>query len=693
MQKIIKNALFFLLILAILLNISWFKSLWAGLVLSLLYLAIFGFLLGKLIFKDKNYTWQLIFGIFSLLSGYSLLGAIIYYFYQLNILSISLLFTAISIAIIALNLKFQNSEFSIQHFIGNFIKFRPNLSNLTKPLILTATYLILFVSSIFILYQSQTTEAIKSPWQIIPAAFFIIYFMATMNLIILFFYNKNFISTILLAAHFLLTTSIALIIYKLGYGFDPFIHRVTESAIWQNGFILPKTLYYLGQYSLVTFLAYLTQLPVEWIDKLLLPILLSIFLPYTIYKSLTKTFAWPQNICQILTLIFLFLPFTLLIATTPQALANLFTVIILFLSFLYFKDKEIPFYYLIFLTLTALVIHPLAGIPILIYLIITWLIKNWNLTNKIILIIFALLSIFALPLALLFNSIISIYKVTIESSGFNLIEWPTIFTRQYNYFLDIAYLYKYSIYWIFILVAILAFIHLIKQKKVKIFLASILTFIILLINAILLNFIKVSFIIDYEQSDFSQRVWQLAFYFLLPIVIYGFYIFIDKASSRPIYQIFIIFLLSSFITFNLYLSYPRFDDYNNSKFINLSQSDLDAVQFIEQNSQGQDYIVLTDQMTSAAALKTFGFTRYYNGQYFYPIPTGGELYQYFEKMIYETPSKQNILEAMDLTGVNQAYFVLPSYWSRFTIISDAALPEANAAYNLDDKILIFKYFK
>ncbi len=62
-------------------------------------------------------------------------------------------------------------------------------------------------------------------------------------------------------------------------------------------------------------------------------------------------------------------------------------------------------------------------------------------------------------------------------------------------------------------------------------------------------------------------------------------------------------------------------------------------------------------------------------------------------MIYETPSKENMLEAMELTGVNQAYFVLPGYWSRFQIITEAALPEANAAYNLNDKIYIFKYFR
>ncbi len=624
LQKI-ENSLLFLLILAILINANQIKSPAGGLILGFIYFLVFGFLLGKIIFKDKNNTWQLFMGMFSLFSIYSLAGAIIYYLYQLNFLSFDILFTLVSITILALNLKSKNQGLKLKNFINGFIKAYSASFKSIQTLILTATYLIFFIISLYILFTGQTAEAIRSPWQVIPSYFFIIYFLATINLILLFFHGKKFISNILLTFHFFLTTSIALIIYKLGYGFDPFVHRVTETAIWQNGFILPKTLYYLGQYSLVVFLTNLTQLPLAWIDKLLLPILLSIFLPYFIFKSLAETFAWPKKFCRTLTLIFLCLPFALLIATTPQALANIFSIIILFLSFLYLKNRQISFYYLVFSTFTALAIHPLAGIPILIYLIIAWLIKNKNSANKIILIIFSLLSAGALPLALLFNSIISINKVSISADKFSLIEWPTIFSRQFNYFLDIAYLYKYSIYWIFLIVAIITFVYLLKQKKAEIFLASILTFIILIINAILLNFIKVSLIIDYEQADFSQRVWQLAFYFLLPIVIYGFYLFMTKSVLQKSTYIFTVILLASFLTGSLYLSYPRFDDYGNSKFVNLSQADLDAVQFIEKNSQDKDYIVITDQMTSVAALKIFGFTRYYNGQYFYPIPTGGLL--------------------------------------------------------------------
>jgi len=711
MLKIIKNILSLALILAILVNLNLFKSLIAGIILSLLYFVIFGFLLGRLIFKNKEFSWQIVFGIFSLLSAYSLFGAITYYFYQLNQISISILLTAISVIIIIFDFRFKISDFGIRNSINNL---KSAISN-PQSVILTITYLILFAIAIYTLFISQTSEAIRSPWQIIPKAFFIIYFLATLNLLLLTFNFKNFIILYLISLHFFLTTTVALIVYKLGYGFDSFIHQVTENAIFQNGFILPKPFYYLGQYSLVVTLAHLFQISVAWIDKLLLPILLTIFLPYIIYKSLAKTFDWQKNRAQILCLTFLLLPFGLFIATTPQALANIFSLIILFLSFLHLKDKpglglsepkpnlsvsnpdqdrQVPFWFLIFLNLVTLSIHALAGLPILIYLIIIWLLQNKNKITKIILPIFLGLATLVLPLALLLNSFLSIYKIKISWPTTPLIQLPNLFAKQYCYFLDLAYLYKYSIYPLIIIIALLTLFNLAKNHKIRLFLPSILTFIILIINSVFLSFINVSFIINYEQGEFASRVGQLAFYFLLPIVIYGIYLLLEKASAKPfIYKSFIIIMLSLFLSLSVYLSYPRFDDYDNSKFINMSQSDLEAVQFIEQNANSQNYIVLTNQTTSAAALQTFGFSKYYAGQYFYPIPTGGQLYGFYEKMIYESTTKKTMEKAMNYMGVKTAYFVLPTYWSHFADISAQAKKDADGIYTVNDKIWIFKYFK
>lgn len=684
MAKIIKFIIIFCLLIAVLLNINYFKITALYLILGLLYILIFGYLLGKNIFIKQGMAFKTVLGVFSLLSFYSLLGAIIYYFYQLDSLAINILIILISGYILY-------SEILAKNKMSGFPWPKINLSSI----ILNVTYIIIAAISFFLLLRSQITDAIFSPWQVVPKEFFALYILATANLLVLIFRNKNPLAPVLIALHYFLTVGVALIVYKLGYGFDPFIHQATEKVIFAKGLILPKPFYYLGQYSLVVFLSQFLNISTEWIDKLLLPVLLSVFLPYTIYKSLKKTFIWQKTLSQVLGLCFLFLPFGLFIATTPQALAGFYCLMIIFLSLLYFQDNQIPFVSLILLALAGVAIHPLAGVPILVYLVILYLIKTLNkLAAKIILPIFCALSAFILPIALFLNSYISIYKTIWQPNPIGFIDWPNIFTTQYRFFLDLAYLYRNFIYWLFVLIATLTLIYLIKTKKAKIFIASLLTFAILVINALLLNYIKVNYIIAYEQGDFSRRVWQMAFYFLLPIVCYGLYFFILRAWQKSwIYRLFLILALTLSLTLTLYLSYPRFDDYDNSKFINVSKVDFEAVNFIDKNSQGENYIVLSNQMTSVAALSIFGFNKYYNGNYFYPIPTGGELYKYYEKMLYTDTSKETMIAAMDFTGVKIAYFVLPTYWKQFAQVNQKAEKEASTVFNIGDKIYIYKYSK
>ncbi len=710
MNKKVKQSFLILLTLAILLNINWLKSPELGFIFGFIYLIIFSCCLGAFLFNNAPKYWQVFAGLLSLISAYSLFGAIVYYFSRLDQLTISLLFILISGIIIFFTSKFQvlsglqstKEKYPSRNIMDSsrILRMTTVLQDIKFPkltsanLILLITYLILFLISIFVLFKSQTSEAINSPWQIIPSYFFIIYFIATMNLIILCLKNNNFLTNIAISFHFFLTTAIALIIYKFGYGFDPHIHQATEQAIFNQGLILPKPFYYLGQYSIIVFLAHLFQVSIELIDRLFLPIFLSIFTPVIIYYSLLKSFNWSKNIIRLLSLSFLFLPFGLFLATTPQAIANIYVIIIIFLSFLYLQKKQINFKYLVFLSLTAILIHPLAGIPSLIYLIIVWGINNKFKFQKPILIIFSLLSALALPLALILNSFISIYKINFNFDNFKLIELPNIFAKQFNLFIDIAYIYSNSIYWLIFITALISFIYLLKIKQSKIFLASAICFVILIINSVLLNLINISFIISNEQDFFADRVRQLAFYFLLPLTIYGLYLFIKKSNKQGLVsQLFLIILLTTILVSSLYISYPRFDDYENSKFVNISQADYDAVELIEKDSQNTPYIVLANQMTSVAAVKTFGFSKYYNDYYFYPIPTGGKLYESFIKMLHEDTAKKTMIEAMELTETETAYFVIPTYWSRFVVISQNAATEADQIIKIDDKLNIYKYTK
>jgi hypothetical protein len=128
-------------------------------------------------------------------------------------------------------------------------------------------------------------------------------------------------------------------------------------------------------------------------------------------------------------------------------------------------------------------------------------------------------------------------------------------------------------------------------------------------------------------------------------------------------------------------------------------ADIETVHFIDNKQNGKkDYIVLTSQAVAATALQEFGFSRYLptpeGEQYFYSIPTGGPLYQYFRKMVYEEPIKKYMVEAMDFAGVDTAYFVHTNYWAPAATIRDQAKIEADEWWELaGGRVWVYKYQK
>jgi hypothetical protein len=114
---------------------------------------------------------------------------------------------------------------------------------------------------------------------------------------------------------------------------------------------------------------------------------------------------------------------------------------------------------------------------------------------------------------------------------------------------------------------------------------------------------------------------------------------------------------------NVYAAYPRHDNYVRSSGFNLGPSDIDTVKAIEDKAASDQYIVLSSQALAAAAVQELGFKQYYHDDiFFYPIPTGGPLYQHFLTMVEEQPSTATMQAAMDLAGVDLAFFAVHDYW-------------------------------
>ena len=199
-------------------------------------------------------------------------------------------------------------------------------------------------------------------------------------------------------------------------------------------------------------------------------------------------------------------------------------------------------------------------------------------------------------------------------------------------------------------------------------------------------------------SFLAKSAFTFAF-FVLPFILVSLYWLLERIFTQNLFfKLSAAFFLVCLITSALYFSYPRYDSFFNSRGYSVSETDIAAVNWINGASQ-KDYIVLANQQVSAAALKQFGFKKYYstadgNELFYYPIPTSSLLYQYYLDMVYKKPNQKTMSAAMTLAGVNEGYFILNKYWFAFPKILDEAKYSADSWTEFGaGQVYVFKYGK
>ena len=621
----------------------------------------------------------------------SVCGGLVYRFYSLNQLglTVSLILAVIFFIIIQYFRLLANKKTKLP------LPAKPesNKFRLTNFLLFTS-YFLLLAFCFYILFNHRTANAIISPWQTMPKYFFIAYGLATLFLIGNSIVNKKF-ALPLIVFHYFLSFSVVLISYKLNYGYDPFIHQATENLIAKTGAVEPKPFYYLGQYALVVIIHKITALPLVWLDKLLLPLLAALFLPVALWRVLKSWFdSVSLNLILILALLALSFPF--LIVTTPQNLAYLLLILTI-LSGLFCKNFY-DFLIVLLLSLAAAITHPLAGIPALIFCAFLAIYHSDRINiKKYIYPLLIIITIFILPASFYFLNQRLVSAAPNDNLAPSLDQTVLNIPGQENFILNFVYLYGFNLKFILGLLALSGIFIAYKYREQCRILRLYLTLsAALFISYLIAAKMPFAFLINYERNDYPQRILLAASLFLLPFFIISIYALLEKIAKQNIFIIlsFMIFL-TLLISVALYLSYPRSDNYVNSHGYAVSSADIKAVEWINQDAKS-DFIVLANQQVSAAALSRFGFKKYYgSGQeqiFYYPIPTSSPLYQYYLDMVYKKPSRETMLAAMDLAGVNQGYFVLNKYWRAFTKISAEAKLFAGSWQEIDNgQVIIFKY--
>ncbi|MEA1962651.1 MAG: hypothetical protein U9M94_00250 [Patescibacteria group bacterium] len=640
---------------------------------------------------DKTFKYLLIAT--SLLISW---GAIIYRLYKLNIIGVIIILILAVLSFIII--LYFTKKFNKQTIIApqkNIIKIKKQKKDFFS-FFMPAIYLSLFTASVYILFTSRTAEAIISPWQVINPIFYSLYFALTVCLAFIIIKKKP-LANLLIIFHYFLSFSIALIIYKIGYGFDPFIHQATEELIAKTGEVNPKPFYYLGQYGLVVLLNKITLIKIIYLDKILVPFFSGIILPLAMLSVLTK---WLENrkIVRLTILFLLILPFSFFIVTTPQNLAYIFLI----LTLIYSLDckRALDYVNIFLLSLSAFFIHPLAGIPALLFACLVIIYDSKIKIKKIgYFVIYSCLAT-ALPLAFFFfeknTKNAANASANTETFSFNFLNFSI--PDKKNIILNTVYFFIFNIKYILIFLAVSGIIIAIKHKKeCKILSLYFFSSLALFFSYFLSAKLPYAFLINYEQANYSKRILSLACFFLLPFIIIAFYQLIIKIfAQNKIIKYSLLGFFCFLISISLYSSYPRCDHYFNSHGYSVSKSDLNAVKWIDDNAP-EDFIVLANQQTSVAGLYGFGFKKYYQSAeeeiFYYPIPTGGSLYQYYLDMVYEKPSRNTMENAMNLTGVNIGYFVLNKYWWAFDKILAEAKLEADSWQEIDNGevyILIFE---
>lgn len=569
----------------------------------------------------------------------------------------------------------------------------------SKLLLIDWLTLGLIGSALIYLYHQQSLESLQSPWSEISWLFLLFYWsLAAVGLSVIKLGKKIAIITII--AWWLLTYSLTSLVYFSSFGFDPFIHQAAEKTIINQGVILPKTPYYIGQYSLVISLNRLTGLSIGLIERWLIPLLSAVFLAWLIIDWFKKN-RQPELIGRLIAWTWPIFSWPIFIVTAPQNLAYFFLIVVIISATTINKNRPL----LWSAALASLACQPLAGLPAITIAGLTELSRFKKPITKVTSWLIGSLTGLILPLSLWWSSwqqtgqwrLIKPPVRELISWLSNFLSYNQLWPNQENWLLNLIYSWQA---WQPLVALILIFSgwRLIKQRPDISSIIKPLN-LSLAIGLILSSLVSFNFIIDYERYNYLTRFIWLFLIINLPagLMAGGWLAKKFLATTKQKISWPIIITLASLSLFGLYLTYPRVDNYSNAKGLSTGQADFLAVRWIEDNAS-TDYIVLANQQVSAAALAEFGFypdkhARYLqNNIFYYPIPTSGLLYNYYLKMVNNYPSRQTITDAATLAGVKQAYFVLNNYWYGFEKLAKEAQEEADLMTSLaDGQIIIFSY--
>jgi len=268
--------------------------------------------------SDANtMTERLLFGITFLACLVASVAFVVYFTLPISLVTSAFALLAITLIVIAVPLLPAAPKAATQ-FTG------------TIPWHALGVLLVSQGSVIFLLCAGRTSEPLVSPWLLFPGSIYVLFFLST-ALTVYVCMQLGRLALPFASLQTFIAIGVSAIVYGIGFGFDPFIHRAAEAALVKTGFIEPTSLLYSGQYALVGFLHFVTTMPSSLIDIWLLPVLTSILLPWATYVGLRQGWGVGEEASSLGWLATLFVPFMLFTFTVPFTIVYVLFAALLFL--------------------------------------------------------------------------------------------------------------------------------------------------------------------------------------------------------------------------------------------------------------------------------------------------------------------------------------------------------------------------
>ncbi len=507
---------------------------------------------------------------------------------------------------------------------------------------------------------ARTGQAIVSPWTILGWTIFVWYGLG----IFLSYYFLDRLSprwsSIVLVSQALVSLMVSLFVYRFGFGYDPFVHQAAEHYLLAHGTLSPPSILYAGLYGLIVSLARLTQIDPAFLDRALVPVLSTIILSVVGKGSLSF---WKERPLVRRSLLALWIiPFLSLTFTVPHNL----TYLILFSLILLLPRMQQRFFTWIgaLLSVFALTIHPLLGIPCISLVMSAWIARRFPRL--------AGLAAFIIPIvglaAAFFLYIHRVHGVLLPFTGARFVE--TLYRLSSIPAIDPAVVWGWKAFYLFFSIWPFVFmgfgyvgLRMLPKDRAwirHVLLGAALSTAVIAIG--LAACVRLPNILPNEQFEFALRLRYALPLFFVP----GVMMFIDYWTQTRRHFVMSGLKIALLATMLWYLSYPQLNPVMHRSAPGVGQEEWQTIQLIEQLATTKEYLALTPQMVSAAALAQIGFERELQTtigpRYPYAVPTGGELYAFYLRLWHERDTRALLKGAQQLTKTTELFVVMPHAW-------------------------------